>query len=424
MMDRSGNLKVDDVFFTLPKGTKIRFIDVENNSIRARYYPPGSRVLSLKLSALPFTASFEILSIPGQSPQQVTDLNRRIRSEIPTEKMYISLNPKFYENDRANFTGIALSEPKTEAENSVSSNSSSNATVAPNRNKDELAGSTHSYIPNTQQIALLPLIPIRTDDLSENPTQTQTPTNNLTFTRVSFNELKVLNQYPGCDALVQPDPDRQKLLECSDSVSNSCGSHPKLNDKKQCITQIQSPVLKEFIALTRTAFGEATDNMKPADMMAVMKVVQNRTAKCPTLSASCDPWQIVLQPYQFSYLNNDRLGGSAALSARSTIPRMSKAVDAYLQFRTAQFSPAWNNVVNYHATYVNPRWSQRGSSLKLVPSQQLAVNGASIKQNGIHHVFYKNPNWMPPVQFYRNQENNYEAVPISFIHMGWRKHFC
>jgi hypothetical protein len=223
--------------------------------------------------------------------------------------------------------------------------------------------------------------------------------------------------------LRHPSPQKQDLLECSDSVSRICGAYPKLKDKKQCITQIQSPVLKEFIALTRTAFGEATDNMTSADMMAVMKVVQNRTAKCPAISASCDPWQIVLQPYQFSYLNNDRLGGSAALSATSSIPRMSKAVDAYLQFRTAQFSPAWNDVVNYHATYVNPRWSRRGRALSLVPSHLLSVNGDPIKQRGIHHVFYRNPHWMPPPAFYRNrnQENLNENTAISFTYFVRRE---
>jgi hypothetical protein len=401
-----GNLELDNRYFTLPAGTVISVCNDSTKLVRPNWIESdmgtlGSLTKWTKDHRYPFSSDFRIESVPsgfGYKDSDIQDINEGAANG----RKFISRSPSLFPDNDADPSAVPPGNNTDEEIPPVIPVEGGAPYTPPVRQSDDPelgsgsggSGSGYSSSPRSP----LPMIPPENtgeDSYETDSSESFKPTpgsSNLTFKTAQSWERSELNKFNGCETLADSQPDRGKLLQCSDSVSRHCGNKSGLQARKDCLFNLRSPRLREFIALTKTAYGEADRRMKQQDMLGIMKVVENRTSRCGQLSSKCDPLAIVMQRKQFSYFNSDFRGGSRTIKATSSDSHMRNAIDAYLKFQTSSFSSGWNDVYHYHGDYVSPNWAPK---MNFRDYDQIKINGLKLKENGTRHIFLRDRSWRP-----------------------------
>lgn len=205
---------------------------------------------------------------------------------------------------------------------------------------------------------------------------------------------------PGCEALAQNPPkteDKSKLMQCIRSIQNAIvagnrDSNGNLNRKKVFDSMFSrlKPEEQKFAAKIFTVQGEVGwmgDHGRNHEMMAVMKVLENRVAMAKRRGWS-DPvneLDIALHPVEFSMYNANDPNWRKVLDPVKR-ENFSNAIDSFLKMPTAQFQPAniADKISHYHTNGVSPAW--RNS-----PRADLVINGNPVVGAGrTKHIFYYN----------------------------------
>ncbi len=412
VQNSDGNLELDNRYFTLPAGTVISVCNDSTKILRPKWIESDMGTLRSSTKWTndhrhPFSSDFRIESVPGGFGYKDSDI-KDINEGAANGRKFISRSPSLFpENDADPSVNSPSGNTDDEIPPVIPVEGGAPYTPPVRQSDDpELGsgspGSGSGAGSGSSPSAPLPMIPPENtgqDSYETESTESFTPTtgvSNLMFDTAQPSELAELNKFAGCETLANAQPDRGKLLQCSDSVSRYCGNRSGLQARKVCLINLKSPRLREFIALTKTAYGEADRRMKQQDMLGIMKVVENRAGKCRTPSKTCDPLAIVMQYKQFSFFNSDRLGGTRTIKATSSDSHMRNAIDAYLRFQNSTFGEGWNNVFHYHATYVAPNWAPKMNPLNF---ERGTVNGLELKSHGTHHIFLRSRGWGPHSSF-------------------------
>lgn len=162
--------------------------------------------------------------------------------------------------------------------------------------------------------------------------------------------------------------------------------------KKQALLKLKSARLKSFIGFVVTCYGEAAKDAEPADRIAIMKVMENRTNICnKELSDQVrTPMEVALQKAQFSMYNAPIYAKNRAFEKNADDPQMKKCIEAfakYTQLDKGKYSsnPKKTEEINfYHTPDVHPEWDKNTTQV------QLTIDGK--KTNDRQH-FFKAGQW-------------------------------
>lgn len=169
----------------------------------------------------------------------------------------------------------------------------------------------------------------------------------------------------------------ESLHRCAQSIRNAITNRGQDMNRERVFRRLYSqlnPIEQHFAAMVFTAVGEAgtlTDSNSLEEMLAVMKVVDNRVdrANQRNRNRNFNQLDIVLDPVQFSMYNANSNNWRSRFNPRNdSIYRgqMNNAIKSYLQYPTASFEPQpqMDHVYHYHTNFVVPSWSRhaRGHS--------------------------------------------------------------
>lgn len=164
-------------------------------------------------------------------------------------------------------------------------------------------------------------------------------------------------------------------------------------------------------SLMMTAYGEArnmTDQTRPsihdpmtrANMLSVMRVIQNRSKKAGERATLM---KIATQDRQFTMWNRTDANFACMISGKDRTS-VQRAASAYVDFigNEVKYSNGLENkeVYHYHTNTISPDWSnskKRLSEPKVFvpppPPNGTSISLASTNKDGVNHRFYKNIRW-------------------------------
>jgi hypothetical protein len=203
-------------------------------------------------------------------------------------------------------------------------------------------------------------------------------------------DINELSCIPGCSALagVVTKSSASQLAMCAGNLSQKY-SRGNLVETKRAISAIQSPVLRNFIALTRTGMGEVDRRGSVSDFLGVFKSLANRARVCRTKDRACDTWDVATTPAQYSMYNSGIYQKNPVLTESARSSHMQKSISAFIEFQNLPIEKSWSSVFFYHATNVFPSW-RKGKAI-----MPFSIGGKPLAQGGVHHLFYKDPRGWP-----------------------------
>tara|TARA_R110002072_G_scaffold64203_4_gene159604 strand:+ start:47886 stop:49400 length:1515 start_codon:yes stop_codon:yes gene_type:complete len=161
-----------------------------------------------------------------------------------------------------------------------------------------------------------------------------------------------------------------------------------------------NPLEQRFAALSLTAHGEAgiLSSFGQEEMMAIMKVIDNRVAKAKThRTDKVNELDIILEPSQFSPYNSNNSGWKNSLNASQNHKWTKRSLNAYIEYQHAQMKPVpeVDQLTFFHANFSNPAWSRKANE-QVVSFDGQVPDGGMLKYGSVRkHIYH---------EFYTDQE--------------------
>ncbi|WP_419172311.1 hypothetical protein [Halobacteriovorax sp.] len=214
---------------------------------------------------------------------------------------------------------------------------------------------------------------------------------------------------PGCEVLANrqsfssgDDVTKSKLTRCIRSIQNSITRQGSVKNRGQVFRNMYRylrPQEQHFAAMVFTSQGEAgilardiqtEESSHPEEMMMIMKVIDNRVRNVIEDDARrgritrTNALDIALDPWQFSMYNQGEDNWKQMMYPGRN-QQFGSAIDAYMQFQTAEFEPdpEVNHVYHYHANWMLPSDSAWGDGFRANQDNwelNVQVNGDSLRQ--------------------------------------------